>query len=353
MPNVERIKKLLKITIQKAASDLHLVTDLSPIIRVDGSLFKLDEEPVLSSEDVKELAEATFRSGVKERLEAEKEVDYSFGFQDHRFRANVFYERGTMAAAFRAIPAHIRSLQELSLPPILERFTVVSQGLVIIAGPSGHGKSTTLAALIELINQNRSEHIITIEDPIEYVFKHRKSVVSQREVGGDTRSFARALRASLREDPNVILVGEMRDLESIEATLTLAETGHLIFTTLHTNTAAQTADRVVDVFPAHKQPQIRLQLANVLLAIVSQRLIPRVKSGRIVAAEVMIANSAIKSLIREGKTHQIPNIIQTSAAEGMITLDKVLAELVSKGEVSIDEALSWVIDQKSFKAMVY
>ena len=239
-----------------------------------------------------------------------------------------------MAASFRFIPRQIRNLQDLNLPPILERFTQSTQGLVIIAGPTGHGKSTTLAALVELINESRSDHIITIEDPIEYVFEHKKSNISQREVGSDTNTFGRALRAALREDPNVILVGEMRDLETIEAALTIAETGHLVLTTLHTNSAAQTADRIINVFPPHQQEQIRMQLANVLIGIVSQRLLPRVAGGRIVAAEILIANNAVRTMIREGKSHQVDNIISTSAAEGMIGLDKVLAELVSKGEIA-------------------
>jgi twitching motility protein PilT len=228
-----------------------------------------------------------------------------------------------------------------------------SQGFVIITGPTGHGKSTTLAAMINQINHTRSEHIVTIEDPIEYVFEHEKSIISQREVGSDTNSFSRALRSALREDPNVVLIGEMRDLETIEAALTIAETGHLVFTTLHTNSAAQAADRIVDVFPPHQQQQVRMQLANVLLGVVSQRLIPKAQGGRVAACEIMIANSAVRNTIREGKTHQLGNIIQTSAAEGMISMDKVLAELVSKGDITIDSALTWAMDPKAFKMMVY
>jgi twitching motility protein PilT len=251
------------------------------------------------------------------------------------------------------IPKELRSFSDLGLPPILEKFTEHSQGFVVITGPTGSGKSTTLAAMIDKINSEKRKHIITIEDPIEYVFEHKQSLISQREVGSDTNSFARALRSSLREDPDVVLIGEMRDLETIEAAITLAETGHLVLTTLHTNSAAQTADRIVNVFPPHMQQQISSQLASVLLGVVSQRLIPKINGGRVMAAEIMIANAAIKSLIRDGKNYQIPNVIQTSAADGMISLDKVLAEYVSRGDITLEEALNYSLDPKSFKMMVY
>lgn len=351
--NLEGMKKLLQAAIDKGASDLHLVVGVPPTLRIDGRLLPIKEEKILEAKDVETLIKSTLRPDVGERLTHDKEVDFSFGFQEMRFRVNVYYERGNLAASLRVIPKEIKTLEALGLPPILERFTVLKQGLVVMTGPTGHGKSTTLASLIQHINETRAEHIITIEDPIEYVFEHKKSIVNQRELGSDTNSFARALRASLREDPNIILVGEMRDLDTIETALTLAETGHLIFTTLHTNNAAQSPDRIIDVFPSHKQQQIRLQLANVLAGVVSQRLIPKVKGGRLAAVEVMIATSAVRNTIREGKTHQLPNIIQTSAQEGMINLDKVLAELVSKGEISIEDALTWVTDQKAFKVMVY
>lgn len=258
-----------------------------------------------------------------------------------------------MSASLRLIPKTIRTIKELGLPPILEKFTEHNQGFVILTGPTGSGKSTTLAAMIDKINTEKRKHIVTIEDPIEYVFEHKESLITQREVGSDTNSIARALRSSLREDPDVVLIGEMRDLETIEASLTLAETGHLVLATLHTNSAAQTADRIINVFPPHMQQQISSQLASVLLGVVSQRLIPKVAGGRVLACEIMLANNAIKSLIREGKTYQIPNVIQTSASEGMITLDKVLAELVSKGDISLEDALNYANDPKSFKMMVY
>lgn len=348
-----QMKKLLEIAIKREASDLHLTVGVPPTLRVDGRLVAVPEESVLTIETAEKLVESLMTDEQIERLKLKKELDFSFGYDKTRFRTNVFYQKGNLTASLRLIPSEIKSISELGLPPVLEKFTVHSQGFVIITGPTGHGKSTSLAALIEEINKSRSEHIITIEDPIEYVFEHKKSIISQREVGSDTNSFARALRSALREDPNVILVGEMRDLESIEAALTLAETGHLVFTTLHTNSAAQTTDRIIDVFPPHQQQQVRLQLANVLLGVVSQRLLPRTPGGRIVACEIMIANSAVRNLIREGKTHQLDNIIRTSASEGMISLDKVLAELVSKGEVNIDDALAWALDPKALKMMVY
>ncbi len=348
-----QMKGLLDQAVEKNASDLHITVGTPPILRIDGKLLPLTDEGVVTSETAERLLNSIMTPEQLERLSQRRELDFSFGYQQMRFRTNCFYQKGNIGAALRLIPVAIKTMEQLGVPPILERFAEPSQGFVIITGPTGHGKSTTLAALVEHINQSRSEHIITIEDPIEYVFEHKKSIVVQREVGADTNSFSRALRSALREDPNVVLVGEMRDLETIEAALTLAETGHLVFTTLHTNSAAQTADRIIDVFPPHQQQQVRMQLANVILGVVSQRLLPRVQGGRVLATEIMVANSAVRNTIREGKTHQLPNIIQTSASEGMIALDKVLAELVSRGEITIDTALSWAIDPKAFKMMVY
>lgn len=347
------IKGLLDLAIEKKASDLHLTVGIYPALRIQGQLTPLTDREILTPENAEKLIKSFMTEEQKERLLERKELDFSFAYKDVRLRANVYFQKGYLAASLRLIPKEIRTLSQLNLPPILERFTTPSQGFVIITGPTGHGKSTTLASLIEIINKNRQGHIITIEDPIEYVFEHKKCLISQREVGSDTNSFARALRAALREDPDVVLVGEMRDLETMEAALTLAETGHLVFTTLHTNSAAQTVDRIIDVFPPHQQMQVRLQLANVLTGIVSQRLIPRVSGERIVACEILIATPAVRNLIREAKTHQIPNVIQTSAAEGMIALDKVLAELVSKGEITIDDALAWCLDPKQFKMLIY
>lgn len=347
------ISKYLEYAISKNASDIHISVGVPVTLRVDGRLFPIPEVPEVTQAKAKELISGIASEDILLLLKQKKEIDFSFGYKEMRFRVNIYYQKGYEAASLRLIPSTIRGFKELGMPPILEKFTEPSQGFVIITGPTGSGKSTTLAAMIDRINAEKRDHIITIEDPIEYVFAHKKSLISQREVGQDTNTFARALRSALREDPDVVLVGEMRDLETIDAALTMAETGHLVFTTLHTNSAAQTADRIVSVFPPHQQQQVRSQLASVLLGVVSQRLIPRVNGGRVMAAEIMIANSAIRSLIREGKIHQIPNVIQTSAAEGMISLDKVLAELVSRGEITLEDALSWSLDPKSFKMMVY
>ena len=350
---IPEMKKLLDVAVERTASDLHLTVGMPPMIRIDGVLMAVPQTQPLTGETTLQLVQSFMTQDQVDRLKLNKELDFSFGYQNMRFRANVYFQKGYIAASLRLIPKLVKSLEELGLAPILQKFIVPAQGFVVITGPTGHGKSTTLAAMINEINRTRSEHIVTIEDPIEYVFEHQKSIISQREVGSDTNTFGNALKSALREDPNVVLIGEMRDLETIEAALTLAETGHLVFTTLHTNSAAQTADRIVDVFPTHQQQQVRSQLANVLLGVVSQRLIPKVSGGRIAACEIMLANSAVRSTIREGKTHQLSNIIQTSASEGMISMDKVLSELVSKGDITIDNALTWALDPKAFKMMVY
>ncbi len=347
------LHKFIDYAISKNASDIHINVGVSPTIRVDGKLFSIPDTEILTEIKAKELISSITNKDTLTLLGQKKDVDFSFGYKEMRFRVNIYFERGNISAALRLIPSEIRGFKELGLPPILEKFTESSQGFVIIAGPTGSGKSTTLAAIIDKINSEKRSHIITIEDPIEYIFEHKKSIVSQREVGQDTNTFSRALRSALREDPDVVLVGEMRDLETIDAAITMAETGHLVFTTLHTNSAAQTTDRMINVFPPHQQQQIRSQLASVLLGVVSQRLIPKVSGGRVMASEIMMTNSAIKNLIREGKDHQIPNVIQTSASEGMISLDKVLAELVSRGEITLEDALTWSLDPKSFKMMVY
>ena len=348
------ITELLEMVVKNNASDLHLAAGIPPTLRIDGRLVPIEGKTVLTSEQSQRLILSFMSGEQRERLTQKKEIDFSFGYAGKmRFRVNAFYERNALAAALRSIPSKIKTMEDLNLPPVLEKFALAAQGFVIITGPTGHGKSTTLAAIIDHISRSRAEHIVTIEDPIEYIFSNNKSIIQQREVYSDTLSFARSLRSALREDPNVVLIGEMRDLETIEAGLTIAETGHLVFTTLHTNNAAETADRIIDVFPPHQQQQVRSQLANVLLGVVSQRLIPRVGGGRIPAIEIMLANSAVRNTIREGKTHQLPNIIQTSISEGMINLDKVLADLVSKGEITVDDALTWAIDPKTLKMNVY
>jgi len=289
----------------------------------------------------------------KERFSREKELDFSYNFEGKaRFRANVFYERGRAAVALRLIPSKIRNFEELNLPLVLKEFTKPSQGFVLVTGPTGHGKTTTLAAMVNEINNTRKEHIVIIEDPIEYIFTHNQSLVQQRELHQDTLSFHRALRSILREDPNVVLIGEMRDLETIRSALTIAETGHLVFATLHTNSASQTVDRIIDVFPPHQQNQVRAQLAMSLTGVISQRLVSRIPEGRIVACEIMVVNVAVRNLIREGKNHQLESIIQTSAEEGMISLDKSLAELVQKGEITKEDALIYSIDPTVLESLI-
>ncbi|MBI4185432.1 type IV pilus twitching motility protein PilT [Candidatus Berkelbacteria bacterium] len=347
------LTEMLTFAVAHGASDLHLRVGLPPVVRIDGSLKSVPNETPYTTEAVATDVRSSLSALGTERLAEQRELDFSFGFAEVRLRCNVFVEKGSLVGAYRLIPTVIRTVEQLGLPPVLLEFTNRNQGLFIITGPTGHGKSTTLAALIDHINQTRSENIITIEDPIEYVYKNAKSMIAQREVGSDTRSFAVALRSALRQDPNVLLVGEMRDLETIEAALTLAETGHLVMTTLHTNSAAETADRIIDVFPPHQQPQVRSQLASVLVSVVSQRLIPKVNGGRVAAAEIMTVNTAIANNIREGKTHQLANIIQTSSAEGMVGLDKVLAGLVNRGDITIDEAQFWAHDPKQLKLNVY
>ena len=347
------VRKIIDYAIKKNASDIHFKNDAPPIVRIDGKLKVVEGEAVLTPEVCAEYVKSLLNKDQFTRLERERELDFSFSYDSTRFRTNVFYEKNHISAALRLISAEIKNFSQLGLPPILEKFTLTSQGLVIITGPTGHGKSTTMAAMVNYINTYKDKHIITIEDPIEYTFQNKKSIISQREVGSDTYSFAKALRSSFREDPDVIMVGEMRDVETIESALTLAETGHLVFTTLHTNSASQTANRIIDVFPPYQQAQIRSQLASVIQGVVSQRLIPKIGGGRLVACEIMIANHAVRNVIREGKTHQLDNIISTSASEGMIGLDKVLAEYVNRGDISLEDALTWAIDQKGFKMMVY
>jgi len=354
MDKLERVKSILKKAITSRSSDLHLMAGMEPIIRVDDKLHKMEGEKPLTPEEVEELVLTTLRPDHIEKLRSDKETDYSFNFNGARVRANAYYERGNVAVSFRFISEKIRTVEELGLPPVIEEFANNEQGLVIVTGPTGHGKSTTIAALVEQINKTVPKHIVTVEDPIEYVFQNNMSVINQRELGSDTLSFSRALRSVLREDPDVVFIGEMRDVDTFEAALTIAETGHLVLATLHTNSATQTPDRIIDGFPRDQQSQVRQQLSNVLLGVISQRLLQKASGqGRIPACEIMVANSAIRNLIREGKTHQIISVIQTSASEGMITLDKVLADLVSRGEIAMEEALKWASDVREFKKMIF
>lgn len=338
-----KIKELLKTTVDRNASDLHLVVGIPPTLRIDGLLSPLGEK-ILTEEEIKKLVYELLTDDQRELLLVNKELDFSFAHEEKaRFRVNAYYERGHLAAALRCLPVKIRSPEELNLPKILHEFTKLNQGFILATGPTGHGKSTTLAAMLEEINQNRRCHIVTIEDPIEYVFFHKKAIISQRELHFDTYSWDVALRSCLREDPDVVLIGEMRDYETIASALTIAETGHLVFATLHTNSAAQTIDRIVDVFPPHQQEQVKMQLSNTLEAVISQRLLPCLSGGRIPACEILVVTPAVKTTIREGKTHLIDNIIQTSAEVGMMNLETDLTRLVKTGKISLEVAKAWAL----------
>ncbi len=346
MQGQPRIEVLLEEVVKKKASDLHLQVGLPPIIRVDGTLMPVAGADVLSDEAVETLIFAILDEDQKQILLKDKEFDFSFAFGDlGRFRVNAFHERGNLAAALRLITNEIMTIEQLGLPPIVNKFADYPRGLVLVTGPTGSGKSTTLAAMIHKINTERAEHIITIEDPIEYTHRSKKSVIVQREVHYDTYSFSAALRSALREDPDVVLIGEMRDLETIASAITIAETGHLEFATLHTNSASQSIDRMIDVFPPHQQPQIRSQLSNILMSIVSQRLIPQIGGGRIAAAEILVATPAVRNIIREGKTHQLEAVIQTGTEFGMQSMDKTLVNLIHNGTISYDDARMVAVDQ--------
>jgi len=343
------IKELLIIAKDKDASDLHINIGIPPVIRINGKLIKLDFQE-LTPEITHEMVYSILNEKQKSDFEKFGELDLSYELENiSRFRVNVFKHRRGEAAAFRLIPEKIKTLSELNLPSILSDFADKEKGLVLITGPTGSGKSTTLASLIDIINKNRYDNVITIEDPIEFIHYHKNCLITQREVGSHTESFASALRSALREDPDVILVGEMRDLETISMALTAAETGHLVFSTVHTISAGETVERIIDVFPPHQQNQVRMQIAGSLLGIVAQTLIPTLdEKGRVPALEIMIANPAIRNLIREGKVHQIPSTIQTSKKDGMQSLDQSLKDLVMEGKISQEDAIKKAIDKKAF-----
>lgn len=348
-----RIELLLEDVIRKRASDLHIQVGLPPMLRIDGSLNPIPGFEALNEEQVEGLVFAILDQDQQQILMKDKEFDFSFAFGDlGRFRVNAFHERGNLAAALRLIPNEIKTIAELGMPQVVNNFANYPRGLVLVTGPTGSGKSTTLAALIDSINSGKSHHIITIEDPIEFTHKSKKSVIVQREVHYDTYSFSAALRSSLRQDPDVVLIGEMRDLETISAAITIAETGHLVFATLHTNSAAQSIDRMIDVFPPHQQPQVRAQLANILMAICSQRLVPSIGGGRTVAAEILVATPAVRNIIREGKTHQLDAVIQTGADQGMQSMDKTLVGLVQAGTVTYEEARNFAVDLGEYDRMM-
>jgi twitching motility protein PilT len=340
----QKIELLLEEVVKKDASDLHLQVGMPPMLRIDGALMPHSQDP-LDEKTVEELIFSLLDDDQKQILLRDKEFDFSFAFGDlGRFRVNAFHERGNLAAALRLIPNKIRTVEDLGMPPVANKFTEYPRGLVLVTGPTGSGKSTTLAALVDKINRERASHIITVEDPIEYTHKSKRSLIVQREVHYDTFSFAAALRSALREDPDVVLIGEMRDLETISAAITIAETGHLVFATLHTNSASQSIDRMVDVFPPHQQAQVRAQLGNILMAICSQRLVPSLGGGRVAAAEILVATPAVRNIIREGKSYQLEAVIQTGAEYGMQSMDRTLVNLIHTGVISYDEARNYAVD---------
>lgn len=339
------IEPYLEEVIRRDASDIHVQVGLPPMLRVDGALSPIRGEKVLTAEDIDDIIFSLLDDDQKEVYLKDKEIDFSFAYGDlGRFRVNAFHEKGNPAAAFRLIPNKIRTVEDLGLPPIMNKLTEFPRGLVLVTGPTGSGKSTTLAGMLDKVNRERAVHIITIEDPIEYQHHHKKSIVVQREVHFDTKSFSSALRSALREDPDVVLIGEMRDLETIATAITVAETGHLVFATLHTNSAAQSIDRMVDVFPPHQQQQIRIQLASVLQGIVAQRLIPMIGGGRMAVAEILVVTPAVRNIIREGKTHQLDAVIQTGAEYGMQSMDATLAHQIHTGKISYEEAKNYAVN---------
>ncbi len=349
----DRIKNLLRLAAQQDASDLHLAVGRYPTLRIDGKLIPLSQESILLTEDTKAMADFFMDDLRKKEFTAQGQVDFAYNFEDRvRFRTNVFYQQGHVGIVMRVINNQIRTLQDLNVPTNVYEFANFSQGLFLVTGPVGHGKSTTLAALMDHINHNKEHHVVTIEDPIEYLYTPDRCIINQREIGEDTHDFAAALRAALREDTNVILIGELRDLETISTAITAAETGHLIFATLHTNDASQTVDRIIDTFPAHQQNQVRSQLANVLLGVLSQRLLPRIDGGRVPAIEIMIKNHAIENLIREDKTYQIDTVIDTSQKDGMISLDKSLSILIKQGIITLDHAMTYAKNREYLRMLI-
>lgn len=346
---MNNINEILQLSIKHSASDIHFTVGLPPIFRINKELVYVGTD-TLTPEDISEMMYSIMTDKQKEIFKEKLEFDFSYGLKGlARFRVNIFMQRGSVAAAFRRIPFDVPPLDSLGVPQIAHSIIEQERGFVLVTGPTGHGKSTTLASMIDEINSKFSKHIVTIEDPIEYLFRHKKSVVVQRELGTDTLSFPSALRAVLREDPDVILVGEMRDLDTISTALTAAETGHLVFATLHTNSAAQSIDRIVDVFPPYQQEQVKMQLSSVLLAILSQQLIQnKDKNGLVLASEVLLATPAVRNLIREGKTHMIPSIIQTSSTVGMQTMEQSLKDLVLKGMITYDDGLRYAFNRDNF-----
>lgn len=347
------IHDILQLVVDREGSDIHLITGIPPYLRVDGNLEPIEGAPVLTAEQLEVLIQPIMTKDQQDYVSINKELDFGYQYKDAgRFRVNVYHQQGNLAASLRLIPSRIKTIDELGLPPIFHTLTNYKQGIILVTGPTGEGKSTTLAAMIDEINSTRSEHILTIEDPIEFVYSPKKSIISQREINSDTHGWDIALRSSLREDPDIVLVGELRDYETIAAALTVAETGHLVFATLHTYSASQTIDRIIDVFPAAQQNQIRQQVAATIQAVVSQRLLPKIGGGRIAAAEIMLNQSAIRNLIREAKVFQIDNVIQTAAEQGMQLMEMHLATLVRQGLVSQEKAEEYAIRPKELRRLL-
>jgi twitching motility protein PilT len=353
MDNKEIIHRLFTETARRQASDLHLLVGLPPYLRVDGKLFPLPQHQPLTKDDVANLIFAIANQEQREIILTNRELDFSYDFGDlGRFRINAYYQNDSLAANFRLVPKEIKSVDELNLPKICHEFAALNQGFVLVTGPTGHGKSTTIASILAEVNRTRPCHLVTVEDPVEFTFSSDKAIISQREMNRDTHSWKMALRSVLREDPDVVFVGEMRDLETIGAALTVAETGHLVFSTLHTNSAAQTIDRIVDIFPEGAREQIRMQFSNVFAGVISQRLIPGLNGGRLPATEIMLASTAVKTAIREGKSHMIDNIIQTSREVGMISLETSLATLVLEGKISFEVAQEYALRPQELLRLV-
>ncbi|MEO0142501.1 MAG: type IV pilus twitching motility protein PilT [candidate division WOR-3 bacterium] len=346
------MKHLLEEMVQRNATDLHLTTGAPPMLRIDGELVPTNYE-VMTPELIQQLVYSVLNDQQKKKFEMEWELDFSFGIAGlSRFRGNCFQQRGSIAAAIRTIPFEIRGFKELGIPPVVQELASRPKGLILLTGPTGCGKSTTLAAIIDKVNSERRCHIITVEDPIEYLFRHKKAIVNQRQVGSDTKSFANALKYVLREDPDVVMVGEMRDLETIAITLTIAETGHLTLATLHTNSAAESIHRIIDIFPSHQQGQVRSQLAFVIEGVITQQLLPKIGGGRVLAAEVMIATPAIRALIRDEKEHQIYSMIQSGQKYGMQTMNQALYNLYAKRLITLETAFDYSPNIEEFEHMV-
>lgn len=346
------LAELIKTVVNEGASDLHFSEGRHPTIRVSGMLLPLVKHPVLTKEDTTGLLQELLTEKNKELFYNTKEVDFSYSAGDIRFRGNAYFQQGAVSIALRLVQRKIRTFEELNLPDILKTFAEKQQGFFLVVGPVGHGKSTTLAAMIDYINNSRAEHILTIEDPIEYIYEQKRSVIDQREVRIDTDDFPNALKSMFREDVDVVLIGEMRGLETISTAVTAGETGHLVFSTLHTNSAAQTIDRIIDSFPAGQQDQIRSQLSTSLNGIFSQRLIPRIAGGLIPAYELLINNSAVANLIREKRTHEINTVIETSSQDGMVDMNRCLADLVARGEITIENAYQFSFNPKNLERLL-